>query len=263
MPVRIGLVGFGFIGEHLYRRLIEGHERGLQLAFVWNRSPGRLARVPLGLILRDLAEFERARPDVIVEVAHPSVTREHAERFLGAADYLCTSVAALADDALARRLEEAAKRARRRLFLPHGALVGLDAFHEQRHRWAEAAITFRKHPASLDFSESGIDPAGIAGPTVLYEGPVRGIAPLFPRNVNTMVTFALATVGLDACRARLVADPGLNRAVAEAVAVGKDGSRVATVNEQPAAGVSGADMLGSMLGSLRAAAGRAPGLAFV
>lgn len=263
MPVRIGILGFGYIGEHLYRRLMEGGEPGLQVAFVWNRSPQRLARVPLGLVLRDPAEFERARADVIVEVAHPSVTRAHAERFLSAADYLATSVSAFADDDLARRVEAAARRAGRRVFLPHGALIGLDAFHEQRQRWREAAITFRKHPASLDFSESGIDPAGISGPTVLYDGPVRGIAPLFPRNVNTMVTFALATVGLDACRARLVADPGLDRAVAEAVAIGRDGSRIATVNEQPAAGVSGADMLGSMLGSLRAAAGRAPGFAFV
>ena len=124
-------------------------------------------------------------------------------------------------------------------------------------------ITFKKHPKNLDFAESGIDPAIVKGPTVLYDGPARGIAPLFPRNINTMITCALATVGLDKCRAVLVADPALDKAYAEIEARGHDGSRIATWNEQPATGVSGNDMLASIIGSVRAAVGRPPGLAFV
>src|SRR5262249_54306685 len=98
--MRIGIVGFGFIGKHLYQRLMQGAEPGLSVAFVWNRSPGKIAGVPLGLILRDLAEATEKRADLIVEVAHPEVTRAHGAEFVAAADYLITSVTALADDAL-------------------------------------------------------------------------------------------------------------------------------------------------------------------
>ncbi|MBL8662102.1 MAG: DUF108 domain-containing protein [Candidatus Odyssella sp.] len=261
--MRIGIVGFGFIGRHLYQRLMQGGEPGLSVAFVWNRSPGKIAGVPLGLILRDLAEATAKRADLIVEVAHPEVTRMHGAEFVAAADYLVTSVTALADDALRGRLVETALARKRRLFVPHGALVGLDTLVEQRHRLAEVTITFKKHPKNLDFAESGIDPAIVKGPTVLYDGPARGIAPLFPRNINTMITCALATVGLDKCRAVLVADPSLDKAYAEIEARGHDGSRIATWNEQPATGVSGNDMLASIIGSVRAAVGRPPGLAFV
>ena len=165
--------------------------------------------------------------------------------------------------ALRGRLVETALARKRRLFVPHGALVGLDTLVEQRHRLAEVTITFKKHPKNLDFAESGIDPAIVKGPTVLYDGPARGIARLFPRNINTMITCALATVGLDKCRAVLVADPSLDKAYAEIEARGHDGSRIATWNEQPATGVSGNDMLASIIGSVRAAVGRPPGLAFV
>ena len=111
-------------------------------------------------------------------------------------------------------------------------------------------ITFRKHPRNIDFALTGIDPAAIAGPTVVYEGPVRGIAPLYPRNVNTMVACALATTGLDACRARLVADPALTVAIAEVEASGRSGARVSTVKQAPAVGVSGTEMVASVLHSI-------------
>ncbi|MCW5772028.1 MAG: DUF108 domain-containing protein, partial [Rhodospirillaceae bacterium] len=249
--------------RHLYQLLMRGDEPGLSVAFVWNRSPGKIAGVPLGLILRDLDEAPAKRADIIVEVAHPEVTRAHGAAFVSAADYLITSVTALADDALRGRLIETALKAKHRLFVPHGALVGLDTLVEQRHRLAEVTITFRKHPNNLDFAASGIDPAIVQGETVLYDGPARRIANLFPRNINTMVTCALATVGLDRCRAVLIADPALDKAYAEVEAIGHDGSRIATYNEQPATGVSGKDMLASIVGSVRAAAGKPPGLAFI
>ena len=64
----------------------------------------------------------------------------------------------------------------------------------------------------------------VRGPTVLYDGPARGIARLFPRNINTMITCALATVGLDKCRAVPLRAPVI-------IAVGVDKSMEAKVLE--------------------------------
>jgi predicted dinucleotide-utilizing enzyme len=98
---------------------------------------------------------------------------------------------------------------------------------------------------------------------VVYDGPARGIAGQFPRNVNTMTTCALATVGLDRCRAVLVADPRLDVAIAEVRAVGRDGSIHQSRKEQPVVGVSGTEMLAAQVGSLlRAAHVVTPGLSF-
>lgn len=263
MAKRIGLVGMGFIGAHVYRRVTEDPGLGLEIAFVYNRSPARRAGYPAPLVLEDLADFAATEPDLIVEMAHPSISRDWGPRFLGAADYLITSVTAMAEDGIAAALERAALDHGHRLFLPHGALVGLDCLHEQRHAWESVTITFRKHPDNIDFSESGYDPARIDGETVVHDGPVRGVALAYPRNVNTMVTCALATLGLDGTRGVLVADPSLDKAIAEVEARGRDGSIVTTRKEQPAVGVSGTDMLEAMMGSVLAAAGRSPGIAFV
>lgn len=260
---RIGLLGLGFIGSEVYRRIRGGEASHLELAFVWNRNPARLSGVPRDLLLEDLVHAEEFGADLIVELAHPSVTREHGRAFLRHADYMIGSVTALADDALYAALEQAAMVSGQRLFLPHGPLVGADALYEQRASWESVTITFRKHPDNIDFSESGIDKASVTGQTVIYDGPVRGIAARFPRNVNTMVTCALASVGLDACRAILVADPSLDKAIAEMEARGKDGSLVTSRKEQPAIGVSGTDMLNSIFHSIEVASRIPPGVAFV
>ena len=63
--------------------------------------------------------------------------------------------------------------------------------------------------------------------TVLYEGPVRGLCPLAPNNVNTIAAAALAgrTLGLDRAIGRLVVDPALEKHIVEVELEGpsKDG----------------------------------------
>ncbi|MGV3634550.1 MAG: aspartate dehydrogenase domain-containing protein [Pseudorhodoplanes sp.] len=260
---RIGIVGFGFIGAALYRA-IEMREIGdLETAFVFNRSAAKLENVPSELILHDLSRAADYRPDLIVECSHPDVSIDFGTAFLSYCDYMPLSVTALADDTLREALIAAARASGHRLMLPRGALVGMDGLFSWRHMWRDVTITFRKHPKNLDLSRTGRSAESIVEELVLYDGPVRGIAKDYPRNVNTMVTCALATIGLDRCRARLVADPRLDHAVAEVEAVGSDGSYLQTVKRQPAIGVSGTEMFQSTLRSVQKATGNLQALDFV
>ena len=256
---RIGLIGFGFIGRQVYDRLLA--DPALETAFVHNRSDFALASVPQSLRLRDLVEAPARAADLVVEMAHPSFTRDYGAQLLRSCDYLPLSVTALADDGLRELLLGTARAHGTRLLLPHGALMGTDNLAEGD--WREVSITFWKNPAHIDFSESGIDPATITEETVVYDGPVRGIAARYPRNVNTMVTCALATTGLDACRARLIAVPRLNVGKIRIEAKGKDGALLVLHKEQPMAGVSGTEMFESQWRSIRRAAGVMDSPAFV
>lgn len=260
---RIGIVGCGFIGASLYRAIAKHEIDGLQVAFVFNRSPGKLEDVPADLVLRDLSRAAERRPDLIVECAHPDISIEYGVDFLSHCDYMPLSVTALADDALRETLTAAACASGHHMLLPRGALVGMDGLFSWRHMWRDVTITFRKHPNNLDLSRTGRVAEGIVEELVLYDGPVRGIARDYPRNVNTMVTCALATIGLDRCRARLVADPRLDHAVAEVEAFGTDGSYLQTIKRQPAIGVSGTEMFQSTLRSVQKATGNLQALDFV
>ena len=245
---KIGIIGYGFIGSNLARRI--DSMSGLKLAFVHNRDPKRLEQVPRELIAESLDDVGRFSPDIIVEAAHPDISREHGAGILSVADYIPLSVTALADQVLFDTLQEASSRSGNRLLIPHGALVGLDSLLEWRDHWSDVTVTFRKHPNNIDFSETDWDPASITNATTVYDGPAREIASLYPRNVNTIISCALATVGIDSLRAVLVADPSLDRAIAEIDAFGHDGSELHMSRAQPAIGVSGTEMFESLCRSL-------------
>lgn len=163
---RVGLIGFGGIGAQVFERITGDPSIGLDIAFVHNRSPERLAGVPAALHLHDLAFMNRFHVDLVVEMAHPVYTQQWGDHILAQASYLPLSVSALADDALRERLLATARRAGTSPAIPHGALMGLDSLREWRHQWRDVAISFFKSPANIDFSESGIDPATISAETL-------------------------------------------------------------------------------------------------
>ena len=249
---RIGIIGYGFIGRYIYEQ-VQNNEADMEIAFVWNRSSDAISDLPRELVLDDLNSFADYHPDLILELAHPAISAEYAEAFLAKTNYMMLSVTAMADQELALRLENTAIENDNKLFIPHGALIGVDNLREGMDNWEEVTITFKKHPDSLDFSNTDIDPASITSSTVVFDGPVRDIAKLFPRNVNTMVTCALSTLGLDKTRAVLISDPALTSLSAEVKATGKDGSLFETKKVEHSAGVSGTGMLISQLGSIRRA----------
>jgi aspartate dehydrogenase len=252
---RIGLVGLGYIGRYVYGQISSRPELGLEVAFVHDAATEQLAAVPAEIILPDIVAFASCRPDLVVEMAHPGVTAHYGEMFLRAVDYMPLSMTAFADEALQQRLLETARRSGTCLFVPHGAVVGLENIYEGRDLWEEVTMVMKKHPKNLDFSAAPrFKPAEITRPTVLYDGPTRGICPLFPRNVNSHATVALAGIGFDRTRSVLVADPSLEVSVIELTARGK-GVEMRIERSNPLKGVSGVFTLNSTLAAVCRAKG--------
>ncbi|XP_069773585.1 aspartate dehydrogenase domain-containing protein isoform X3 [Narcine bancroftii] len=93
-PRRIGIIGFGHLGQYLTTMIEdEGHQHGLELAFVWNRSREKMdGKVRRELQLEFLSESMQRSADLIVEVAHPQIAQEYGEEILKHADFMALKV---------------------------------------------------------------------------------------------------------------------------------------------------------------------------
>jgi predicted dinucleotide-utilizing enzyme len=254
---RIGLIGLGYIGRYIYEQIRSRPDLGLEVAFVHDLSAERLADLPEEVVLDDIQAFAARRPDLVVEMAHPGVTRQFGKMFLQATDYMPLSMTAFADEGLERQLFETARSNGTCLFIPHGAVVGLENIFEGRDLWEEVTMVMKKNPKNLDFSAAPqFKPKEITKETVLHDGPTRAICPVFPRNVNSHATVALAGIGFDRTRSVLVADPSLDVSVIEITAHGK-GVAMKIERSNPLKGVSGVFTLNSTLAAVCRAKGAA------
>jgi aspartate dehydrogenase len=156
------------------------------------------------------------RPDAVVEAASHEAVREHLVPLLEAGvGVIVLSAGALADDALRQAAERAAERSGALFYVPSGGIGGLDALRTACLAGVdEVSIQVAKPPAAwrgIAFVERlGIDLQKLRESTILFDGPAREGVPHFPQNVNIAAVLALAGIGMDRTRLKVVADPALS-----------------------------------------------------
>jgi len=230
---KIGLIGFGVIGSYIFRRIEE--EGLMEMAFIFEVDRKKTESVDPSLLLTSFDDFERRPVDFVVEAAMPQVVREFGPRIVKNCDLLIFSLTSLADDDFRQEMERTAITSGTRIYIPHGAIIGLDGVYDGREVIEEVQITTTKNPKNL-----GLPDEGATQPVVVYEGPTRGACEQFPRNVNVHASIALAALGFDRTRSKIVADPGTSSMAHVIEVMGKGFSWKIKVESTPAGGVTGA-----------------------
>jgi len=284
----VGLLGFGHCGKYLYDSILNDPATSsrFEVGWVWNRTASALdgdITVPKTLRLESLDEMllENRKVHLVVEVAHPSISAQWASKVIEAGiDFYIGSPTAMADPTTEDAIRKSASMSTSALYIPAGALWGAQDIQSManRNNLNKLTITMKKHPASFRLTDTEVDlkresALDIEGEVVLYEGPVRGLCPLAPNNVNTMACAAMAahTLGFDGTIGRLVCDRDLETHEVEIEALGhpnpKSGARfqlhVCRSSPAPPGAVTSTATYGSFLESMRKAHGRGNGVHFV
>jgi aspartate dehydrogenase len=206
------LIGYGGLGQVIGRAAAAGAD--FEIAAVLVR-PGREAAVACGLpaaqVIHDIAELA-VRVDIAVEVAGQAAVAQFGPALLEAGiETAIASTGALADDVLRDRLAKAAVKGRTRLRLLSGAVGGLDLLSAHRQAGLQhVAYTGRKPVSAWKGLATTVS---TTDETVVFEGTAREAAQRFPANANVAATIALAGLGLDETRVKLIADPAVQQNV--------------------------------------------------
>lgn len=236
--MRVGIVGLGTIGQALASAIDRG-EVAAQLTAVHSRTVEKaqafartLRRVPEVVDMAGVV----ARCDLVIEAATPAALTVMAPGILEAGkDLMVLSVGALLDHPEWPTL---AARHGSRLYVPSGAIVGLDGIKGACAGHIDTVtITTRKPPQGLagaPYVEAhGIDVYAFRTETVLFEGSAREACKGFPANVNVAAAVSLAGIGPDRTRIRILVAPGSTRNMHDVEVEGEFGRLTTHIENVP------------------------------
>ena len=148
--------------------------------------------------------------DIIVECASIDAVRQHGiEAVKAGKDLYIISSGAFSDTEFSAKLLNQLNNGTSRVFVPSGAIGGLDIIRAVRARISSVSLIMRKPPSSLGFKEP------FSEPQVVFEGCVEKAIERFPQNVNVSVTLMLAVGESAKVTVKVVADPSIDRNIHE------------------------------------------------
>ena len=213
--MRVALLGGGTIA----RLVLQQRPAGIEIIAIAGRaSASRAALLAREFGVRYVIGRDAllaARPDAVLEAASHDAVREYLVPLLEAGvSVVVLSAGALADDELRRRAESAAAASGALFYVPSGGIGGLDALKTACLAGVdEVSIQVAKPPAAwqgIPYVEHlGVDLHRLQTAKTLFEGPAREGVPHFPQNVNIAAVLAIAGIGMDRTRLKVVADPAL------------------------------------------------------
>ncbi|MBS1194279.1 MAG: aspartate dehydrogenase [Methanomicrobiales archaeon] len=221
--IRIGLMGCGNVGQ-----IVATQASGVEILALYDRIPGRaeeLARACGGKAFPDFESFIRAPFTLVVEAASVEAVQEYGEEILAQGkDMVMLSVGAMADPGFRERIVDLARREGRKIYIPSGAILGLDNLKVGRIAPLDhLLLRTTKHPSSLKIRADR--------KMKIFSGKANDCIRQFPKNINVAVALSLAA-GRDA-DVEIWVDPDATRNTHEIEARGPFGDVYIRVSNIP------------------------------
>ena len=213
--LRIGIIGCGAIGSFVARTCQERLPDEIEIAGVCDTVRSKAESLVRALKNKiEIFEIDELinKSNLIVEAASKEVSASIAEKALSnGKSVMVMSVAGL----LAREdLFGLAAKKEAQIFIPSGALCGLDALKAAAMSDIKSVVlTTKKPPKGLEGApylvKNNIDLSRIKKETVLFEGNAREAIEGFPKNVNVAACLSLAALGPEKTKVRIIASPSI------------------------------------------------------
>jgi len=225
--MKLGIIGCGAIGTDVAKAADEMKEIEKIYLFDINKTAAeKLSSTLKKTSLKPVKEFLED-VDVVFEAASQQAVEQYAALVLEAKkDIIIMSIGSLFNDSLRKKLENTARRYHCKIYLPSGAVCGIDGvLAASIEKLDSVTLVTTKPPASLG--------KAVEERTIVFEGTAREAVKQYPRNINVAACLSLAGVGFDETKVEIVADPVETRINHKILAHGRFGRLRAEVENMP------------------------------
>jgi aspartate dehydrogenase len=225
--MKLGIIGCGAIGTDVAKASDKMKEIQKIYLFDINESASeKLCKNLKKAQIKNVEDF-LDDVDVVFEAASQQAVVEYGLKVLDAGkDLVVMSLGSLFDDNFRKELENAARKNGRKIYLPSGAVCGIDGvLAASMEEIDSVTLVTTKPPISL-----GIE---VDRRTIVFKGNARDAVKKFPKNINVAACLSLAGLGFDKTKVEIVADPVETRISHKILAHGKFGRLRAEVENMP------------------------------
>lgn len=239
---KVGLLGCGAIGTQIALAIDSG-KIPAKITHVFDDSKEASSKLVEKLsnkpVIVENSHLLSSNPvDIVVEAASQDAVKDTALSVLqNKKDLMIMSVGALLDESVYEILSDACKDFKKTIYLPSGAIAGLDGIKSVQTELDSLSITTTKHPRSLKgakfFENSDVDLDSLNSETVIFEGSAKEAVSLFPANINVAALLSLTGIGSEQTRVKIVADPKTDKNTHHIEARGKFGKMTFIIENFP------------------------------
>ena len=247
MTKHIALIGCGTIGKEIAYAVDSGKIKNACMVSLLDKIKGAAEELLSKLhnskpyIYSDFMEFVSSPSfgdaDIVVEAASQDAVNRFCKTILEKGKSLIImSVGALADQRLWSELQNRAVQNNSRIYVPTGAIAGIDAIRSVKDLVESVTLTTTKSPKALSgapFFSSGFDLFKLNEKTLIYEGDANDAVKKFPSNVNIAAVLGLAGVGIENTKVKIIVDPTTDRNQHDITVNGKFGEMTISVSNVP------------------------------
>jgi aspartate dehydrogenase len=248
MTKGVALIGCGTIGKEIAFAVDSGRIKNASIVTLFDKVKSAAYELRSKLhnnnphIFSDFTEFISSRSfkdtDIVVEAASQDAVNNFCKKIVeNGKSLIIMSVGALADQILLSELLDKASHNQSHIYVPTGAIAGIDAIRSVRHMIDSVTLSTTKNPKALSdapfFNVAGFDPFKLNQKTVIYEGSAADAVKKFPSNVNVAAVLGLAGVGIENTKVKIILDPDTDRNQHEITVNGKFGEMTISVRNIP------------------------------
>jgi aspartate dehydrogenase len=187
----------------------------------------------------DLIKSENFKDvNLIIEAASQNALTNYLnEIILLKKDVLVMSVGAFANAEFFSQVIKNVEKNDINLYLPSGAIAGIDAIKSVKSSISYVTLTTTKNPNSLKdspfFKKNNITINSIKKRTLIFEGSAIEAVENFPANVNVAALLGLTGIGLEKTKVNVIADPSIRINKHEIKVIGKFGELIVRIKNIP------------------------------
>lgn len=202
--MNIGLIGGGAIATFLLEEIATKKMKDPRIQSVFVRDKAKYAHLErFGVALyTDLDAFLDSNIDLVVETATVEAVREKIPTVLTKKDVILISIGALVDDAFLQELQKIASHNERSIYLPSGAIGGLDLLQNAHALGGVDFVRLKTRKPAHTLTDEPLQQE-----KVMFSGSAREAIEIFPKNINVAIVLSLAGIGMDRTKVEVIADP--------------------------------------------------------